>query len=83
MGFRMTACEQSLRDHQNEIAAQRLMIEELTAEMKKQIDHRTTHGQRLDAVFALVDQRFTENQSAISELQSNAQREIDDARQKK
>ena len=51
LGFRLSACETSLRDHQNEIAAQRLMIQQLSSEMQKQMAERELHGQRLDAVF--------------------------------
>ena len=71
-GFRRNACETSLRDHETELAAQRVMVSQLADEMKRLIGERELHGQRLDAVFALVDQRFSESQKAVHETQTMA-----------
>ena len=72
IGFRINSCETSLRDHHSEITAQRIMLDELTQEMQRQIADRDLHRQRLDTVFALVDQRFTEAQNSIEEIRAAA-----------
>ena len=72
VGFRLNACETSLRDHQSEIAAQRIMLDQLTTEMQRQIADRDLHRDRLDTVFALVDQRFTEAQNSIEKIRAAA-----------
>ena len=58
VNFRLTACEQTLQQHYAEITAQRAQLAELADEMKKQISNHGIHGQRLDAVFGLVDEHF-------------------------
>ncbi len=81
MGFRLTACETSLKEHHSELEAHRVMLEQLGEEMKRQIADRDNHRQRLDAVFALVDQRFAESQQSIHETQikfTEAQQSIRD-----
>ena len=70
-GFRITACEQTLRSHNDELAAQRLMLKQLTEAVEKLVVDRDDTTSRLNAVFALVDQRFTEAQDgsqAISKV---------------
>ena len=74
MGFRINACETSLRDHQAETAAQRIAIQQLTDEVRKQMGERESHGQRLDKVFELVDLRFRESQQSTQTL-SDASRD--------
>ena len=75
--FRLNACEQSLRDQHSELAAQRIMLEQLATEMSQQIANRAEHRQRLDQVFALVDQRYAEMQSAQAETQAVASAKIE------
>ena len=75
--FRLQACETSLRDHHSELAAQRLMLQQLTKEMESMISERETRSQRLDGVMDLVDQRFKESQVAIAETQNAAALKLD------
>ena len=72
VNFRMTACEQSLRDHHTELAAQRLAISQLNDEMRKQMGDREVQNQRLDSVFSLVDQKFGESQRSLIDTQNVA-----------
>ena len=76
VGFRLNACETSLRDHHSELTAQRKMVNQLTDEVKRLNAEREIHGQRLDAVFSLVDQRFSETQKAVHETQTVANDKI-------
>ena len=75
--FRLQACETSLRDHHSELAAQRLMLQQLTKEMESMIMERETRSQRLDGVVEMVDQRFKESQTAIAETQNAAALKLD------
>ena len=69
MGFQLNACEQSLRDHHSELAAQRLMLEQLTTEMSRQTSEREEHRQRLDQVFDIVEKRYTDLDKTQKEIQ--------------
>ena len=73
IGFRLTACETSLKEHHAEIAAHRVTLHQLGEEMKRQIADTENHRQRLDAVFALVDQRFKEGQQYTQEAQQKSE----------
>ena len=55
VGFRLNACETSIRDHQHEY-----LMQYLTDEIKRLISEKIEHGGRLDQIFGLVDQRFAE-----------------------
>ena len=69
--FRLNYCEQSLRNHNDELAAQRLMLQQLSEAVQKLATDKEQTGDRLNQVFGLVDQRFTEAQAgsqAIREL---------------
>ena len=59
--FRLTACETSIRDLTNEMAAQRLAISQLVEESKRQYTNKTETDQRLNDVFDHVDKKFTES----------------------
>ena len=72
MSFRVSSCEQSLREHTNELTAQKLMISQLHDEIQKLMEERNVQGQRLDAVFNLVDNRFAESQASLVQTQSAA-----------
>ena len=72
VGFRLNACEQSLRDHHSELAAQRLMIEQLTTEMNRQMSEREEHRKRLDEVFNVVDKRYSEMDKVVGDIQTSA-----------
>ena len=58
--FRLRACEQSLREHQVELAAQRVTLQQMKAVFEENAKDKIITGNRLDAVFDLVDNRFTE-----------------------
>ena len=60
IGFRINACEQTLRTHQDELAAQRLAIQQITEALQQNTVDKGATGQRLDEVFNLVDTRFAE-----------------------
>ena len=77
MTFRMNACEQSLQLHTSELTAQRLMLSQFTDEIKRMIVEKDANGQRLDAVFAFVDQRFSESQVSIVNTQEAAYAQIE------
>ena len=57
--FRMNACEQTLREHNAELATQRLLILQLRETIQQMLVDKETTGQRLDQVFSLVDQKVS------------------------
>ena len=48
--FRLRACEQSLREHQTELASQRVATQQLNEAMVQNNQHKQMTGDRLDAV---------------------------------
>ena len=58
--FRLRACEQTLREHQNELVAQRIAIQQLTEVVMTANREKEIMGNRLDSVFDLVNRRMTE-----------------------
>ena len=66
--FRLNACEQSLRTHSDELAAQRLMLQQLAEAVQRlNVDKEATDN-RLNQVFGLVDQKFAEAQANTLEV---------------
>ena len=59
--FRLSACETSIRDLTNEMAAQRLAVSQLVEEIKRQSINKTETDKRLNDVFDHVDKKFTES----------------------
>ena len=51
MNFRINACEQSLRDHTNELAAQRLLLQQLVEASKDDHKDKQKLEERLDVSF--------------------------------
>ena len=70
--FRLNACEQSLRSHNDEMAAQRLMLQQLADAVTKLNSEKETTEGRLNQVFGLVDQKFAEAQSNTQEIFSGS-----------
>ena len=68
MNFRMNACETSLRSHNDELAAQRLMIQQLTEAVQRLNAEKETNVDKLNDLVTLVDHRFTESQSGLQEI---------------
>ena len=58
--FRLRACEQILREHTTEIAAHRVALQQLNDAILQNNKDKEVTGQRLDAVFDLVDTRMAE-----------------------
>ena len=67
--FRMNACEQTLREHNAELATQRLLISQLRETFQQMLVDKETKGQRLDQVFSLVDQKYQESQVNLKSTQ--------------
>ena len=59
--FRLSACETSIRDLTNEMAAQRIAVSQLVEGIKRQSNNKTETDQRLNDVFDHVDKTFTES----------------------
>ena len=68
MKFRMNACETSLRSHNDELAAQRLMIQQLTEAVQRLNAEKETNIDKLNDLVTLVDHRFAESQAGIQEI---------------
>ena len=68
MGFRLTACETSLKDHYGEISAHRITIQQLHEAVGQLTVDRDAMRQRLDDVFGHVDVKFTEAQTKIQNV---------------
>ena len=77
MGFRINACEQTLRTHHDELTAQRLAIQQITEALQQNMVDKGATGQRLDEVFSLADTRFAESQSAFNEIVNGTQQRYD------
>ena len=58
--FRLIACESTLKDHTNELAAQRLTIAQLTEALQRVSIDKEAQDTRLNEVFQHVDVKFTE-----------------------
>ena len=77
MNFRVNALEQSLRSHTDELVAQKLMVQQLTEAVQGLgVGKETTEG-RLNQVFGLVDQRFTEAQNGAQEIRDVANKRFE------
>ena len=63
VGFRLTACETSLKEHHGEIGAHRTAIQQLHDVVNELTADRDAMRQRLDDVFAHVDVKLTEAQN--------------------
>ena len=66
---RLRACESSLRDHQNELAAQRLSIAQMTEAFHQYTKDKEETGKKLDWVFAEFEKKVIEEESFRKELQ--------------
>ena len=66
--FRLNAIEQTLRGYQDELVAQRVHLQQLNEAVVKLNTDKEQTGIRLDQVFSLVDQRFTEAQTGAQEI---------------
>ena len=77
VSFRLNACEQSLRSHSDEMAAQRLMLGQITDAIQQMTAEKEKTDSKLDSVFQLVDQRFSESQSGAQEIVNGAQARFD------
>ena len=75
--FRLNACEQSLRSHNDELAAQRLMIKQLTDAVEKMVAEKVVTDNKLNAVVDLVDQRFGEARDASNEIQRTSVQRVE------
>ena len=64
----MNACETSLRSHNHELAAQRLMIQQLTEAVQRLNGEKETNIDKLNDLVTLVDHRFAESQAGIQEI---------------
>ena len=60
IGFRMQVVETSIRDHYNELAAQRMRINQLKELVTTLMDDKETNAAKLDACFGHVDVKLTE-----------------------
>ena len=65
--FRMNAAEQTLREQHAELATQRLMISQMSETIQQMLVDKETTGQRLDQVFALVDQKYQETKETTGQ----------------
>ena len=68
--FRLRACEHSLREHQSELAAHRLFLQQLQEVVTQHTQDQTTIGTRLDSIFQLVDMRMKESDQADAEMRT-------------
>lgn len=75
--FRLNACEQSLRSHSDELAAQRLMLQQLADAVQRLNADKEATDARLNQVFGLVDQRFAEAQANTMEVFNSAKSKFD------
>ena len=70
--FRIRATEQSIKLLNNEVAAQRIMINQITEELQRQAVGKEAQDQRLNAVFAHVDTKFTEANNITQQIYDTA-----------
>ena len=68
VNFRMNACEQSLRSHNDEVAAQRLMIQQLTEAVQRLNAEKETNIDKLNDLVTLVNHRLAESQTGLQEI---------------
>ena len=61
MNFRINACEQSLRDHTNELAAQRLLLQQLVEASKEDHKDKKKLEERLDVSFTQNNQKHADH----------------------
>ena len=60
LDFRLRACETTLRDHTNELAAQKLMLQQLVEAVKSDNQEKKKMEERLDNAFAQVHQKVAD-----------------------
>ena len=77
MNFRVNALEQSLRSHTNELLAQKLMVQQLAEAAQGLGVGKENTESRLNEVFGLVHQRFTEAQNGAQEIRDVANKRFD------
>ena len=70
--FRIRATEQSIKEITNEVAAQRIMIQQLTEELQRQAVGKEAQDRRLNEVFAHVDNQFTEATNITQQIYDTA-----------
>lgn len=70
--FRIRATEQSIKEITNEVAAQRIMIQQLTEELQRQAVGKEAQDRRLNEVFAHVDNKFTEANKITQQIYDTA-----------
>ena len=69
MDFRMRACEASLRDHTNELTAQRVMIQQMTEAFHQYTKDKEDTGKKFDWVFNQFENKVTEQEALRKELE--------------
>ena len=69
MDFRMRACETSLRDHTNELTAQRLMLQQMTEAFHQYTKDKEDTGKKLDWVSNEFESKVTEQEAFRKELE--------------
>ena len=62
LGFRLNACETSLRDHNNELAAQKIMLQQLVEASKMEDSERTKLNSRLHVSFTENNEKHSQRE---------------------